>query len=132
MFHAFAGMLALMAPLRLGYTTYVMRRFELQPFLTAVQKFSITETAIVPPIVISLVKCGASVCEYLHPLRYVRCAGTQLHRAVQGGFCELLSSRCVVAQIWGMTECGWITGFHWSEKDDTGSVGRQFPSVEIK
>lgn len=132
MFHAFAAMLALIMPLRLGHTTYIMPRFDLQQFLEAVRKFSITETAVVPPIIHTLMKSGVDIGELLKSLRYVRCAGATLSSVTLQEFCRLLGPKIVVAQVWGMTEVGWITAFPWWEQDTSGSVGRVLPSVEIK
>ena len=43
-----------------------------------------------------------------------------------------LAPDAVVAQVWGLTETGWVTCFDWREKDVSGSVGRLLPNVELK
>ncbi|MCJ1314161.1 hypothetical protein MMC25_007841 [Agyrium rufum] len=131
MFHAFAWPLAVTIPLREGHTTYVMPRFDMEQFLNAVETLEITETAMVPPIVLACLKNSSSKMS-LRDLQLLWCAGAPLARSSIVQMYEILSPTARVAQAWGLTECGWITTFPHCEKDDSGSVGRLLPNTEAK
>jgi len=44
----------------------------------------------------------------------------------------MLSPTARICQVYGMTEGGWMTTFHYPERDCTGSVGRLVGSYEAK
>jgi len=109
-----------------------MRRFNLHQYLSAISQYQITETAMVPPIVLSILKIS-SVAQHLMPsLRCVWCAGARLAQTTQERLYRLLQSNARVLQVWGMTEAGWITTFLYPEEDHSGSVGRLLPGMEAK
>lgn len=120
-----------MLPLRLGLTTYLLPRFSLPEFAEAVRGFSITDTAIVPPILTSLLHLPQDLQHHLETLRFVLCAGAPCAAAVQTQIYQILGPNAIVAQVWGSTETGWSTMFS-TEKDMTGSVGRLLPEVDLK
>jgi acyl-coenzyme A synthetase/AMP-(fatty) acid ligase len=131
-FHAFAGPLYHVAPLREGHTTYIMRRFNLDKFLEYIKVLSITETTMANPIILSILASEKSIVEDVSSLRYVWTAGAPLAASTQNTLSDLLNKDAIVSQVWGLTEIGWITTFHYPEKDRTGSVGRLLPGVEAK
>ncbi|KAK4947388.1 hypothetical protein LTR10_013756 [Elasticomyces elasticus] len=131
-FHAFASPLALVLPLRLGVPTYFLPKFHLWDFLQAVKKFAITDTPIVPPIAGLLAHLSHADSYLIRSLRYVICAGAALNSVVQTTLTKRLSLGVVVAQCWGTTEAGWHTLHGWSEKNDSGTVGRLLPNMELK
>ena len=51
---------------------------------------------------------------------------------LQNRLMSILHPEAIVAQVWGMTEMGLVTTFHYPEKDDTGSVGKPLPNMEAK
>ena len=128
-FHAFAGPLAILLPLRLGITTYFLPRFRLDNFVDSVERFSITHTPVVPAIVGALL--SSSELNRLRSLRHVICAGSPMSAIVQQKLSDALHPKANVAQLWGLTETGWVSTFHPAEKDKTGSVGRLLPNVEL-
>lgn len=130
-FHAFAAPLALMLPLRLGITTYFLPRFEPATFTRAIETFQITDAAIVPPILTALLNLPDGNSS-LKSLRYVLCAGAPITSDIQTKLYRLLNADAVIAQVWGTTEVGWITMFGPSEKNESGSVGRLLPGVQLK
>lgn len=132
MFHAFTAQLAFIPPIRDGQTTYYMPKFHLESFLSSVKKYSITDVAVVPPLVTLLNSLSTPKRVSLRSLRYVLCAGAPLDAKVQSRLYEQLPPEAVVAQVWGVTELAWITNFTWKEKDESGSVGRLLPSTELK
>lgn len=132
MFHAFTAQVALITPLRYGHTSYYMPRFQLESFLGYVQRYKITDLAVVPPIVTALNSISPTKRVSLHSLRYILCAGAPLDGKVQSKLYGQLAPEAVVGQVWGVTELAWITSFTWKEKDESGSVGRLLPSTELK
>lgn len=129
-FHAFAAPLALLLPLRQGTTTYFLPRFEFGSFVRSVDSFQITSTAIVPSILTSLLKLENDSTA-LQSLRFVLCAGAPITAVLQSKLYRLLHPSATISQVWGATEVGWITTFDLSEKDESGSVGRLLPGVEM-
>ena len=109
-----------------------MRRFELPKFLYNINSCGITETAVVPSIVTTILKCNIQGYKLLRNLRTVWCAGSPLAQIVQNEFFRLLRPTARLLQVYGMTEAGWITTFLWPEKDHSGSVGRLLPGMEAK
>ena len=132
MFHGFAFPLAHALPLFQGTPTYVMRRFDLEKFLAYVMQYQITETAIVPTIIVTVLKHPSKAPAALRSLRTVWCAGSPLVQTIQNEMFRLLRPTARLIQCWGMTECGWIATFLWPEKDHSGSVGRLLPGMEAK
>ena len=132
MFHMYAFPLAHIAPLHEGITTYVMRRFDLARYLATIDEHKITETPMVPAIIKSILKRWPSSSSSLQSLRLIWSAGTPLDVNTQQQLYQLLDPSARVVQVWGMTELGWITTFTWPEQDDTSSVGRLLPGVELQ
>ena len=131
-FHAFAAQLSLVLPLRDGIPTYFMTKFKLPDFVDVVQKFQITDVAIVPPILTSLLHLDTSGHSTISSLRYVLCAGAPIDGTVQDKLYRVIHPEGVIAQVWGTTETGWVTAFGSTERDSSGSVGRPLPGVEVK
>jgi len=119
-------------PLREGITTYFLPRFNLEAFAFAIHAFSITETAVVPPIITALLKLDPTQNSPLRSLRYIACAGAPMNAEVQARLYSRLSSNAIIAQCWGMTEIGLASTFRFDEKDMSGSVGRLLPNMELK
>lgn len=57
-FHVGIQPQVLVSSLRDGRETYVMRRFELEPYLRYHTKYEVTESFLVPPMVVSIVMSG--------------------------------------------------------------------------
>ena len=112
-----------------------MRRFELEKYLSTVEKFEITDLAMVPPIVIAILMSPASKKRpYLRKVRLAACGAAPLDKDVQGRFRSMMGDgTSPFTQVWGMTETSCIaTMFPYPEHDDTGSVGRLIPNLEAK
>jgi acyl-coenzyme A synthetase/AMP-(fatty) acid ligase len=106
-------------------------RFDLNNFLHCVQGFTITDVAIVPPIVATLLKLSPADAG-LKSLRYVLCAGAPIPAQLQSKLYHFLHPKATVGQVWGATELGWITMFSPGERDDSGSVGKLLNGVSLK
>lgn len=109
-----------------------MRRFNRQSFLNALDRYKITETAMVPPLLVEFLKYPPADQIKLRSLELVWCAGSPLDPGVQAQAVRLFAPTARIVQVWGMTECGWISTFAYPENDTTGSVGRLIPGFQAK
>ncbi|KAE9381458.1 AMP-binding enzyme [Stipitochalara longipes BDJ] len=136
MFHLAIAPVAHLSPLRLGETCAVLRRFELEPFLAAIQKFSLNDVGLVPPIAVLMINSTSIVEKYpLQSIMTVTCGAAPLSKDTQSRLKTLLPAHTTVNQVWGMTESTCIaTHFPYPEVDFTGSVGLagSVPNIEIK
>jgi len=131
-FHAFAVPLALVSAIRDGATTIVMPRFDKREYLSLLHQYHVTETAIVPPLVLAFLSYTFEEKLLLRTLKLAWCAGAPLDPTTQNRACQLFATGARIVQVWGMTECGWISTFRYPESDSTGSVGRLLPGSEVK
>lgn len=120
------------APLKAGNICYVMPRYSPKAFIDAVEKYQITETLLVPPMLLSLPLSAECTRQTFGSLRQVFCGGAPVGNHVQQALYKLLHTDARINQIYGMTECGWICGFQYPENDDTGSVGRPLKDFSVK
>lgn len=113
---------------------YMMRRFDLQVFLQTIEKYRVTEMAMVPPIVLAVVKSPFTRTRpFLKSVRFASCGAAPLDKDLQARLLQLMSDNASFTQVWGMTEVSCIaTMFPHNEPDDTGSVGRLIPNLELK
>lgn len=111
-----------------------MRRFDLEEFLTTVEKYNITDITMVPPIVIAVLMSPLSQKHpFLKKVRLAVSGAAPLDKTVQARFRSLMEDGVPFTQVWGMTETSCIaTMFPYPEHDDTGSVGRLVPNLEAK
>ena len=109
-----------------------MKRWDLAHYIEYVDRYRITETAIVTPIVLALLALDPVAKKKLTWLRSLQAAGAPLGRDDQNALRRLCHPQARFTQIWGLTETGWITMLHHPEDDYTGSVGRLLPSMEAK
>ncbi len=120
-------------PLRAGHVSVVLRRFELEPFLSTIEKFKISEVGIVPPIVVAIIMSGLANKYSLDSIRLVSIGAAPLGKESQARLRQLLPKGAFCNQVWGMTEMSCIASmFHYPEDDDTGSVGRMLPNLDAK
>jgi acyl-CoA synthetase (AMP-forming)/AMP-acid ligase II len=133
MFHASSVPTAHTSALRAGTPTYVLRRFELEPLLASIEKFGITELAVVPPIVVAMLMSPATKKYSLKSIKAASCGAAPLAKETQQRFRELLSPDATVTQVWGMTETSCVASMiHYPGDDTTGSVGKLLPCVDAK
>lgn len=133
MFHAATVPVCHATPLRIGDTTYILRRFELEPFIQAIEQHQITDLIFVPPVIVAILKYPHLKKQSLHSLRFAQAGAAPLSRENQVKMQALLSPEARLTQGWGMTEtsCG-ACMFYYPEADDTGSVGRILPNLDVK
>lgn len=110
-----------------------MRRFDLEAYLKAAERFQVTEIVTVPPMALGIVKSPLSKHPYLKSAKRGNVGAAPLDKDVQAKFRSLLADGASYNQVWGMTESSCVaTMFYWPENDDTGSVGRPVPCLEMK
>ena len=108
-----------------------MPRFSNTQFINIVERFNITEVLLVPPMIVKFVTSPGPK-NFLKHIRFVWCGGAPLDAAVVKKMYRLLAPDACIAQVYGMTEAGWISTSKWPERDDSGSVGKLLPNVEAK
>lgn len=133
MFHAACVPIAHTSILRGGQVGIVMRRFELESFLANIEKFEITDLGVVPPIAIAIIMSGLGKKYSMKSVRSVSCGAAPLGKESQDRLRQLLPEGTTVMQVWGMTETSCVGSmFYYPEDDETGSVGRMLPGLDVK
>ncbi|KAK3714260.1 hypothetical protein LTR37_007846 [Vermiconidia calcicola] len=107
MFHVATVPLVHAGPFRTGHVCYIMRRFELEPYLAPIERHRI-----------STLGCGAAPLD--------NDSGERLK--------ALCAPDCTFTQVQGMTETtGAVSLFYYPDEDDTGSVGNtSMPNTGVK
>lgn len=130
-FHVFATPV-IPSSIRQGVTTYVMRRFVMEAYLDAVERFEITEAYVAPPTVIAISLCPHATKEKLQSLRQIWWGGAALRYKNQLPIYAMLHPDAKLQPVYGMTEVGWITCGLWPEKMNDDNIGRPLPGVFVK
>ncbi len=132
-FHALGINVLLARSLAGGAAVVTLARFEVEPFLAAIQEHRVTQTVVVPPVLIALAKHPAVDRYDLSSLRWIGCgaapAGPDLEQAVADRL------GCVVGQGYGMTEATAGIALPDVTRPDAivrGSVGRMLPGTEAR
>jgi 4-coumarate--CoA ligase len=120
------------ASIRGGHPTYIMRRFDMQHFIEAIEKFEISETWMPPPVLIGIPQSPLATKSGLRSLRSIWMGGAGVTYANQLPLYELLDPEAKINQVWGMTECGWVTTTVWPEKQTDDTVGRALSGFELR
>ena len=133
LFHAAMVPVAHVTPLRTGDHSYILRRFELEPMLSSLQKYQITDLALVPPVAVAVIKYPHIHKYFLKSVKVAHTGAGPLDKEHQNTLSRLLSPEASFTQVWGMTETSCVASkFYFPEKDDTGSVGRMMPNLDVK
>lgn len=121
-------------PLRRGSATYIMRRFDLEFFLAAVEKYRITVLGFVPPLVIAIINSPLRHKYSLKSVRRVGCGAAPLGKDSGEKLKALCAEDCTFTQVLGSTETtGVFTLFYYPDEDDSGSVGNTWlPNSDLK
>ncbi|ETN44838.1 uncharacterized protein HMPREF1541_09713 [Cyphellophora europaea CBS 101466] len=140
----------LVSAIKEGREAYVMRRFELENYLRYTKKYQITETFMVPPMVVSIVMSGfadekSKTYKPEFSMRSVKngtVGAAPLDGSMQKRFQALLSPGATFGQVWGMTETtsmAAIVPWDVSRKQSAGkmenawgNVGRPLPCNKMK
>src|SRR5574341_33368 len=132
LFHIYGLVVVLNMGLHLGATIVTMPRFDLEQFLATIQKYHVTLSHIVPPIVLKLAK-DPMVANYdLSSLKTIFSGAAPLSAELTRECAARIG--CSIRQGYGMTETSPVT--HSSPADPTkaklGSVGPPAPNTECK
>lgn len=109
----------------------MMRRFDLEEFLSNVEKYNVTDLTMVPPIVIAILMSPISQKRpFLKRVRGAMCGAAPLDKNVQARFRSTMADGSPFTQVWGMTETSCIaTMFPYPEHDDTGYAYMQYAKI---
>lgn len=121
------------APLRSGDATYILRRFEMEALLSSIHKFRLTELVLVPPVAVAILKYPSLNKYSLDSIKVIYCGAGPLDKEHQSALQRIFGSEASFTQVWGMTETSCVASkFYHPERDDTGSVGRMMPNLDVK
>jgi acyl-CoA synthetase (AMP-forming)/AMP-acid ligase II len=130
-FHIYGMVVVMNFGLLRGATIVTFPRFELDPFLKALQDWPITVAHIVPPIAVALAKQPAVDNYDLRHLETLFCGAAPLGAAVTDAVQRRLN--VVIKQGYGMTEASPVT--HYTDAGSPprpGTVGRVVASTECR
>lgn len=130
-FHAY-GIVMLNYSLACGATVVTMPRFDLEVFLSLIEKHKITRIHIVPPILLALAKQPIVDKYDLSSLRVLTSGAAPLsHQLIEE--CEQRLPNCVVKQAYGTSET-FVISYTPDERDKIkpGSVGQCLPRMECQ
>ena len=129
-FHLFGLQVLLNLGLATGATLVVLPRFEIESFLTAVERYGVTYTALVPPIVLIL-SAHEAVDRYdVSRLQRITCGAAPLSAAVSRACANRLG--CAVEQGYGLTETAPVTHVTIPAGNAEGKIGPLAPNTEAK
>jgi acyl-CoA synthetase (AMP-forming)/AMP-acid ligase II len=132
LFHIYGLVVVLNMGLHLGATIVMMPRFDLEQFLSLIQKYRVTLSHIVPPILLKLARNPLIDNYDLSSLKVIFSGAAPLGPDLTRECIARIG--CSVRQGYGMTETSPVT--HSSPADPTktklGSVGPPAPNTECK
>ncbi|KAH0287772.1 AMP-binding enzyme [Aureobasidium namibiae CBS 147.97] len=133
LFHSFGASFVQISAFHCGETACIVRKFDVEEFMGALQHLEISEIAVVPAMLTSIIRQRISPLA-LRTLRRIWCAGTPLSGELRKATYELLHQDAIIiiSQVWGLTEFGRITTSDHRDRGDEGSVGRLLPNVEAR
>ena len=131
-FHIYGMVVIMKHALSQGATIVTMPRFDMQEFLTAIQKYNVSILPIVPPIVLGLVKHPAVSQFDLSSVRLAFSGAAPLGEELARQLSEKL--HCPMTQGYGMTEASPVTHLSPTHNEPLkpGSAGRVVPNTEVK
>lgn len=133
MFHLFGALFAHISPIRYGHPMYVLPRFDLRLFAECVERYSVSETYLVPAMVHAFNRASGtlSLKDSFRSLRYVAVAGAPIDAASMQQFQGHLHENASACQLWGMTEVGIAFQSRYPQQGYYGSIGRLTPGYEV-
>lgn len=131
-FHGFAAPLTIAVPIRTGQRTVIMPRFDLATFGDIVQKYGVTDTAVVPPCLQAFIKTASYQNGQLKSIKRIWCGGAPLNVKLQVEALRVFAADAEVVNIWGMTEIGITVGLKYDEHDRTGAASKLLGNTEAK
>ncbi|KAG4433454.1 hypothetical protein IFR05_011058 [Cadophora sp. M221] len=132
MFHIYGIAALIFIPLLRGVTMHIMRNFDLEIFVSSIQKFRVTTAYVVPPVVLLLAKHPLVDKYDLSSLRIMHSAAAPLTQEL----IDMIYKRIKVPikQSYGMSELAPGISSQRTEEwnSPSGSVGKLYPSMTLK
>ena len=130
MFHAAMAPFVHTSVLRAGWTTYIMRKFDVDDYMAAINKYNVTEILMVPPVVLRVVM-SPDVQKYdLTSIKRAYVGAAPCDPDLQARFETLIGGP--LTQVWGMTEASCIISIVPHPESDIGSTGYMIPNTDIR
>lgn len=131
LYHAYGQQYTILMAIKLKVSVYIMAEFGFEDFLSAIEKYKITNLQVAPPILVMLSKRPETARYDLSSVRDVLCGAAPLSRELQNDCQRRFNIQ--INQGWGMTEltCGAVR-VPGGIKDDSGSVGFLDPNCECR
>ena len=131
-FHIYGMQVVLNLALRRGATLVTMPKFDLEPFLGALQQYRITRAFVVPPLVLALAKHPAVDRYDLSSLCGMMSGAAPLDAALETACVRRVGCRLI--QGYGLTEASPVTHANPDEpgKIKPGTVGPLLPNTECR
>ncbi|KAI4348283.1 hypothetical protein L6164_009020 [Bauhinia variegata] len=131
-FHVY-GFAYCLRSVALSETVVLMERFSLRGMLSAVEKFRVTHLALVPPVVVAMIKIGITEGYDLSSLEGVRCGAAPLGKDIVAAFHRKFPT-VVLAQGYGLTESTATVALTVGpvEARRAGTTGKLIAGIEAK
>ncbi|CAN0875178.1 4-coumarate--CoA ligase-like 6 [Linum grandiflorum] len=134
MFHIYGLVLFVTGLLSLGSTIVVMKKFDVDQVINAIQKHKVTHFPVVPPILSSLAERAKGVCENVFKsLKQVSCGAAPSSAGTIQTFLQTFPNVDFI-QGYGMTESTAVgtRGFNTKRFEKYSSAGLLAPNTEAK
>ena len=131
-FHIYGMQVVLNLALWRGATLVTMPKFDLEPFLAALERYRITRAFVVPPLVLALAKHAAVDGYDLSSLRAMMSGAAPLDAALETACVRRVGCRLI--QGYGLTEASPVTHANPDEPGTVkpGTVGPLLPGTECR
>ena len=132
-FHIYGQTVIMNLNLVLGATTVTMPRFDLDQFLTLIEKHRVTHAYVVPPIALALAKHPAVAGRDLSSIQMIMSGAAPLGPELTGQLAARIST-CTVTQGYGLTETSPVTHMMPLDEapDKPGSIGYPVSGTECR
>lgn len=105
----------------------------MEPLISSIEKYKLTELILVPPVAVAMLKHPSLHKYSLTSIKVVLCGAGPLSKEHQNALQGILGPETNFTQVWGMTETSCVASkFYYPERDETGSVGRMMPNLDVK
>jgi 4-coumarate--CoA ligase len=99
LFHVAVAPSAHFSPLKSGTRVYLMRRFELEPYLANIERFGITDLIMVPPVVIAIIMSPLRHKYSLASIKWAICGAAPMGKEMQARLKTLLNEDVPFTQV---------------------------------
>lgn len=131
-YHIYGMVVIMITAMVSGSPIVTMPRFDMEQFLSLIEKYRATRAALVPPIIVGLTKHPAVEQYDLSSLEYINSGAAPLGKDVSLACAKRIG--CHITQGYGLTETSPVTHTnpYAPEKIKHGSVGLALPNTETR